>query len=83
MKAAPTAADRFVFSKLARFLRLAQRVDDRQTSHLDRLASRRLPPILALEVETGRAATSERDIEALDVAHGSRKSNLGRRADCR
>jgi len=51
--------------------RLAQRFGDRQTGHRDRLASRCVPAILALEVETGRA-TSKGGNEALDPAHGSR-----------
>jgi hypothetical protein len=34
------------------FFQLAQHFDDRQTGHLDRLASRCVPPILALEIET-------------------------------
>jgi hypothetical protein len=55
-KAAPTtAADRFVFSKLARFFDWRRRFGHRQTSHVDRLASSCIPPILALEIETCRA----------------------------
>jgi putative transposase len=47
--AATTAADRFVLSKLARFFKLARCFGDRQTSHVDRLASSGAPPLLALE----------------------------------
>ena len=83
-KTAPTtAADRFVLSRLAPLLRLAQRFDHRHASHFDRLASSCVPPILALEIETSRAATNIGTGDALNSSNGSRKSDLGRRADSR
>src|SRR5438445_9532898 len=43
-KAMPTTpADRFVFSKLARWFDCRGAFDDRETSHFDRLASQRIP----------------------------------------
>ena len=57
-----------MFSKLARFVRLAQRFGDRQTSHFDWLASGRFPKILALEVEPDRKAASFTRRYRLDVA---------------
>jgi hypothetical protein len=49
-------------------VRLAKCIDDRQTSHFDRLASPRIPPFLALEIETGREATREYRNQELDSA---------------
>src|SRR3954454_24891404 len=40
-------------------VRLAWCIDDLETSHFDRLASQRIPPLLALEIKTGREATSD------------------------
>jgi hypothetical protein len=84
--AATTAGDRFVFSKLAGFFDWRKRFSDRQTGHRDRLASRCIPPILALEIETGRAATSkggnERECQnwrpTFPRANNSRNRRLGR-----
>src|SRR3954466_11837506 len=49
-------------------VRLAQCIADRETSHFDRLASQRIPPLLALEIETGREATSDGRSEGLNSA---------------
>src|SRR3954447_5636045 len=49
-------------------VRLASGIDDRETSHFDRLASQRIPPVLALEIETGREATSDGRSQSLDPA---------------
>ena len=49
-------------------VRLAWCLDDRQTSHFDRLASQCVPPVLALEIETGREATSDSRSQGLDPA---------------
>ena len=64
-------------------LRLAQRLADCQTSHLNRLASSCLPPLLAFEIETSRPAIDIGRGAALNSSNGDRKSDLGRRADCR
>jgi hypothetical protein len=52
------------------------------TNHLDQLPSG-IPPILELEIETGRAATGIGRSEVLHSSNGSRKSDVGRRADCK
>ena len=52
-------------------LRLAQCFGDRQTSHVDRLASGCLPQILALEIETRRTASDLGRGEALNSSNGS------------
>jgi len=44
------------------------RIDDRQTGHFDRLASQRIPAVLALEIETGREAPSDGRSQGLDSA---------------
>ncbi|MBV9443274.1 MAG: hypothetical protein JO217_11315 [Acidobacteriaceae bacterium] len=75
--AATAAADRFVFCNLARFFDSAQRLGDCQTSHLDRLASNCVPPLLALEIETRRPASDIGRGAALNSSNGSRKSHLG------
>src|SRR3954454_22042628 len=49
-------------------VRLAWCIDDRQASHFDRLASQCIPPLLALEVATGREATSDCRSQELDSA---------------
>src|SRR5436309_15775359 len=49
-------------------VRLAWCIADRETSHFDRLASQRIPPFLALEIETGREATSDGRSQELDPA---------------
>ena len=49
-------------------VRLAYCVADRETSHFDRLASQRVPTVLALEIETGRKATSDGRGQELDPA---------------
>jgi hypothetical protein len=77
-RAKPTAAaDRFVFSKLARFFDWPQRIGHRQTSHVDRLASSCFPETLAFEVETSREAASLSRGETLDPPDGSREPDLG------
>jgi hypothetical protein len=62
---------------------VAPHLSHRKTSHVDRLASSCIPPILALEIETSRAATAGGRGEAVNSPNGSRESDLGRRADCR
>ena len=52
-------------------VRLAQRFGDRQARNFDRLASSCFPEILALEVQTGRQATSSSRSETLDPPDGS------------
>ena len=67
-KAMPTTpADRFVF-QAGSLVRLAECIDDRQTGHFDRLASQRIPPLLALEIQTGREATGNCRSQGLDSA---------------
>src|SRR4051794_10701917 len=60
-KAMPTTpADRQVcILQTGSLVRLALCIADRQTSHFDQLASQRVPPRLALEIETGREATRD------------------------
>jgi hypothetical protein len=45
------------------------------------LASERFPPVLALEVEAGKASIAEEHPRA-DCAHGAGESNLGTRTSC-
>jgi hypothetical protein len=73
--AATTSADRFVLSKLARSSTGAA-FGHRQTSDVDRLASSCVPPLLALEIETCRAATGIGRGKAFNSSNGSRKSDL-------
>ena len=68
-KARPTTpADRFVFSKLAHWFDWRSALLIVKTSHFDRLASQRVPFVLALEIETGREATSDSRSQGLDPA---------------
>src|SRR3954466_9760686 len=68
-KAMPTTpADRYVLSKLARWFDWRSAFADRPTSHFDQLASQRIPPFLALEIETGREATSDGRSPGFDPA---------------
>jgi hypothetical protein len=78
-----TAADRFVLAKLAHFFDWRSALLIVQAGHSGRLASNCLPPLLALEVESGWASTNLSRDQTLDPPHGGRKPDLARRANCR
>jgi hypothetical protein len=56
---------------------VAQRISDRETGYVHRLASSCLPPILALEVATTREAAKIGRDQMLAPPNGIRESNLG------
>src|SRR4051812_48290333 len=57
-----------LYSATGSLVRLAWCIDDRQTSHFDRLASQCIPPLLAPEVATRRQAASDCRSKELDSA---------------
>jgi hypothetical protein len=61
-----TPADRFVFSKLARWFDWRSALMIVKPATL--IGSQRIPPLLALEIESGREATSDGGSQGLDPA---------------
>jgi hypothetical protein len=50
---------------------------ERQSEHVHRLASQRVPALLALEVETDGTAAPDQATERIDPRDGRRESDLG------
>ena len=76
-----TAADRFVFSKLARFFDWRSALVIVKPATLIGWHRAAFPEILAFEVETGREAASLSRGETLDPPDGGREPDLGWRAN--
>jgi len=83
-KAKPTtAADRFVFAKLARLFNWRSALVIVQPATLTSWHRTALSSILALEVETSRSTSNLAPSCTPDPPYGGRKYNLGRRTNCR
>ena len=62
---------------------LAPSLDDRQAGHACSLASKRIPAIVALEIERARTSADSSGAAPTDRDDGNRESHLGRGTNCR
>ena len=70
-------ATRITLVLLARLIDLASRADHRETGHPDQVASQRISPILAVEVEGARPAAAPSRRSTPDCRNGSRERHMG------
>src|SRR5215472_14300846 len=80
-KTRPRRADdgtRWVMATLSRFFPWRGALGQREAGYLDPLASPRIPPVLALEIQTGGKTTATPGPPATDPQNGGRECDLGR-----